>query len=99
MSKQAWGEAVTATGEMRVASWEIGVLVWPGLFAETAVMQVVGGSDSAQAPVTGEAAGRPVVALRVPYSLPLQQYSKGETPWVCTLPHDEPDWAGRMWNV
>lgn len=33
LSKQAWGEAVSAAGEVRIASWEIGVLVWPSLFA------------------------------------------------------------------
>ncbi|EFX02897.1 tyrosyl-DNA phosphodiesterase [Grosmannia clavigera kw1407] len=98
LSKQAWGEAVTAAGEVRVASWEIGVMVWPGLFAETAVMQIVGGSDSVLQPATGKAAGRPVVALRVPYDLPLQQYGKGEIPWVCTLPDEEPDWTGQAWS-
>ncbi|KAH7206151.1 tyrosyl-DNA phosphodiesterase-domain-containing protein [Fusarium oxysporum] len=28
ISKQAWGEAAKPTGEMRIASWEIGVLIW-----------------------------------------------------------------------
>ncbi|EGU84260.1 hypothetical protein FOXB_05217 [Fusarium oxysporum f. sp. conglutinans Fo5176] len=28
ISKQAWGEAARPTGEMRIASWEIGVLIW-----------------------------------------------------------------------
>ncbi|KAJ4294817.1 hypothetical protein N0V88_005051 [Collariella sp. IMI 366227] len=35
LSKQAWGEAVNgSTGEMRIQSYEIGVLVWPELFVE-----------------------------------------------------------------
>ncbi|KAI0132463.1 tyrosyl-DNA phosphodiesterase [Xylariales sp. AK1849] len=34
ISKQAWGEASTASHEFRVASWEIGVLVWPELLAD-----------------------------------------------------------------
>ncbi|KAK0637106.1 tyrosyl-DNA phosphodiesterase-domain-containing protein [Bombardia bombarda] len=39
LSKQAWGEEVNASsGEIRVSSYEIGVLVWPALFGEDAVM-------------------------------------------------------------
>ncbi|RGP80417.1 mate efflux family [Fusarium longipes] len=38
ISKQAWGEAARPTGEMRIASWEIGVLVWPELLEPGSVM-------------------------------------------------------------
>ncbi|KAL7796539.1 tyrosyl-DNA phosphodiesterase [Trichoderma ceciliae] len=39
MSKQAWGEPLRFTaGQVRIASWEVGVLVWPGLLCEDAVM-------------------------------------------------------------
>ncbi|KAK8080008.1 phospholipase D/nuclease [Apiospora hydei] len=38
LSKQAWGEAQGASQEIRVASWEIGVLVWPELLADNAKM-------------------------------------------------------------
>ncbi|KAL7950350.1 MATE efflux family protein [Trichoderma barbatum] len=38
MSKQAWGEAPSSTRDVRVASWEVGVLVWPGLLCENGVM-------------------------------------------------------------
>lgn len=31
LSTQAWGAAVNAQNEVRICSWEIGVLVWPGL--------------------------------------------------------------------
>jgi tyrosyl-DNA phosphodiesterase-1 len=43
LSKQAWGEAPAARSpdEMRISSYEIGVLVWPGLYAEGATMQGV----------------------------------------------------------
>ncbi|KAL9000371.1 MAG: hypothetical protein Q9188_005680 [Gyalolechia gomerana] len=34
LSKQAWGEAATAGGGVRVCSYEIGVVVWPGLWDE-----------------------------------------------------------------
>ncbi|EGR51638.1 uncharacterized protein TRIREDRAFT_74635 [Trichoderma reesei QM6a] len=39
MSKQAWGEALSSTtGNIRIASWEVGVLVWPGLLCEDGAM-------------------------------------------------------------
>ncbi|KAI0478479.1 tyrosyl-DNA phosphodiesterase [Xylariaceae sp. FL0804] len=31
ISKQAWGEAASSAGQVRIASWEVGVLVWPAL--------------------------------------------------------------------
>lgn len=33
LSTQAWGAAANANGEVRICSWEIGVLVWPALLA------------------------------------------------------------------
>ncbi|KZF25388.1 tyrosyl-DNA phosphodiesterase 1 [Xylona heveae TC161] len=35
MSTQAWGSAINATGEVRICSWEIGVVVWPELFSQS----------------------------------------------------------------
>ena len=32
LSTQAWGAATNASGEVRICSWEIGVVVWPDLF-------------------------------------------------------------------
>ncbi|KAL8726205.1 MAG: hypothetical protein Q9181_006144 [Wetmoreana brouardii] len=32
LSKQAWGEAASAGGEVRICSYEIGVVVWPALW-------------------------------------------------------------------
>ncbi|EEP77386.1 conserved hypothetical protein [Uncinocarpus reesii 1704] len=32
LSTQAWGAAINAKQEVRICSWEIGVLVWPDLF-------------------------------------------------------------------
>ena len=32
LSTQAWGAAPNASGEVRICSWEIGVVVWPDLF-------------------------------------------------------------------
>ena len=94
LSKQAWGDAVNSAGEVRVSSYEIGVLVWPGLYAEGAVMK---GAFLADELADGEG-GKAAVALRVPYSLPLQAYGRGEVPWVATARHLEPDWMGRAWQ-
>lgn len=35
LSTQAWGSAANANGEVKICSWEIGVLVWPRLVAGT----------------------------------------------------------------
>lgn len=34
LSTQAWGAAPNAKKEVRICSWEIGVLTWPGLFVD-----------------------------------------------------------------
>jgi tyrosyl-DNA phosphodiesterase-1 len=97
LSKQAWGEAASNTEEVRIASYEIGVLVWPGLYAEDAVMKATFLTDSLADGEVEE--GRAAVALRMPYSLPLQAYARGEVPWVATASHPEPDWMGRVWEA
>jgi tyrosyl-DNA phosphodiesterase-1 len=105
LSKQAWGEAANAkTGEIRISSYEIGVLVWPELYAPGATMQATFLTDTL---AEGEskaggghdaAAAAAAVALRVPYNLPLQPYGKGEVPWVATASYSEPDWMGQVWR-
>ncbi|KAK4237097.1 tyrosyl-DNA phosphodiesterase I [Achaetomium macrosporum] len=95
LSKQAWGEAIgSATGEIRISSYEIGVLVWPALYAEDATMRATFMTDSLAEVEEGKSA----VALRMPYNLPLQLYGKGEVPWVATASHLEPDWMGQVWR-
>ena len=97
MSKQAWGEAPSSTGDVRIASWEVGVLVWPGLLCENGVMVTSFQSDALDAsPFTEEQ--KPLIGLRMPYSMPLQAYGKGEVPWAATAAHSEPDWKGFMWT-
>ncbi|KAL8735175.1 MAG: hypothetical protein Q9166_001051 [cf. Caloplaca sp. 2 TL-2023] len=46
LSKQAWGEEVNAKGEVRICSYEIGVVVWPALWD--------GGGDAEMVPVFGK---------------------------------------------
>ncbi|KAG7128565.1 tyrosyl-DNA phosphodiesterase like protein [Verticillium longisporum] len=100
LSKQAWGEAASAAQEVRIASWEAGVLVWPSLVAGTDEAIMVG-TFKTDAPGEEAPSGAPsstgnVVGLRMPYSLPLQLYGKDEIPWVASNEHTEPDWAGRV---
>lgn len=40
LSKQAWGDAANPkTGEVRICSYELGILIWPGLYGDEAVMK------------------------------------------------------------
>ncbi|MDA4132163.1 MAG: hypothetical protein OK454_03440 [Thaumarchaeota archaeon] len=71
-------------------------MVWPSLFDREAVMRPAFGSDEPSPDEADE--GRPVVALRLPYNLPLQAYGRGEKPWVATASYDEPDWKGVVWR-
>ena len=80
---------------MRICSYEIGVLVWPELYASDATMKATFMTDSL---ADGEVEGKSAVALRVPYNLPLQPYGKAEVPWVATDRHTEPDRLGRTWG-
>ncbi|KAL2143997.1 hypothetical protein VTI28DRAFT_9749 [Corynascus sepedonium] len=103
LSKQAWGEsAARATGvdggqTIRIASYEVGVLVWPELYGEGATMRGTFLTDSLG---EGEVAEdvKTAVALRMPYNLPLQAYGEGEMPWVATANYLEPDWMGQVWR-
>lgn len=109
ISKQAWGNAINGQKEMRIASWEIGVLVWPELLTDDKAGRMVGifrtdmpspddlvnKSGNGEA-TTGDAA--PLVGLRIPYNLPLQKYGADEKPWVATEVYSEPDWQGQIWK-
>lgn len=98
ISKQAWGEAAKPSGEMRVASWEIGVLVWPELFGDDISMVSTFKSDMPEEiPIDADGAKRAAIGLRIPYSTPLQRYSSTEVPWVATMAHTEPDRFGGVW--
>ncbi|KAH8804743.1 tyrosyl-DNA phosphodiesterase-domain-containing protein [Xylogone sp. PMI_703] len=96
LSKQAWGEVVNAAGETRVSSYEIGVLVWPGLFGENARMVPTFKSDTPDTPAQGDEV---LVGARMPYSLPLIPYGRDDEPWVATATYTEPDWMGQQWNM
>ncbi|CAM1511401.1 Fc.00g089140.m01.CDS01 [Cosmosporella sp. VM-42] len=99
LSKQAWGESIGPTGEVRVASYEIGVLVWPELWGTDSKMVGSFKSDTPQAPQLEGADSRCIIGLRIPYNLPLQRYENNEIPWVADMVHAEPDWMGRTWGT
>ena len=108
LSTQAWGSAESATGEVRICSYEIGVVIWPALWEgkgeeKEAQMVPTFGSDTP----TNEGSEREdegkngeekrVVGWRMPYDLPPVPYGIEEMPWCATQPYDEPDWMGRVW--
>lgn len=107
LSTQAWGSATNAVGEVRICSYEIGVVVWPALWGDgverVAEMVPVFGKDTPglgedEAGVAGTVEGiKPKVGWRMPYDLPLVPYGKNELPWCATMPCEEPDWMGRSW--
>ncbi|KAJ8123841.1 hypothetical protein ONZ43_g304 [Nemania bipapillata] len=99
ISKQAWGEAINKAGEVRIASWEIGVLVWPELLAGDADAKMVGTFKTDEPEGDDGARGRnsPLVGLRIPYDLPLLKYESSKLPWVATMRYKQPDWMGQVW--
>ncbi|KAG0649163.1 putative tyrosyl-DNA phosphodiesterase [Hyphodiscus hymeniophilus] len=97
LSTQAWGAASNAVGEVRICSYEIGVLVWPGLFGENATMVPTFKTDIPAVSTLSEA--EIVVGARMSYDLPLVPYAKDDIPWVASATYTEPDWNGSTWNV
>jgi tyrosyl-DNA phosphodiesterase 1 len=99
LSTQAWGTMQDANGKVKVCSYEVGVLVWPELFAEegggAVEMVPVFGRDSFRGGQGGE---KKLVPLRLPYGLPLEEYRKGDRPWCKNVKHDEPDINGLKWE-
>ncbi|KAH8659164.1 tyrosyl-DNA phosphodiesterase [Tricladium varicosporioides] len=97
LSRQAWGEAINAAGDIRICSYEIGVMVWPELYGENATMVPTFKTDAP----TLESAPKSdnIVGARMPYDLPLTPYGRDDIPWCATASYDEPDWMGATWNV
>lgn len=98
LSKQAWGEARNSAGDIRVCSYELGVLVWPALFGEKATMVPTFKTDTPTANDV-KPGTELVVGARMPYDFPLVPYAKDDEPWVATASYSKPDWKGETWNV
>jgi tyrosyl-DNA phosphodiesterase 1 len=101
LSKQAWGAETNKTGEVRICSYEIGVVVWPQLWQENeeegakmvpTFMKDLPDSESLQNQKSA------VVGFRMPYDIPLVPYSASDEPWCVTNPDPKPDWLGRKWR-
>lgn len=108
LSTQAWGAAPNSNGEVRISSYEIGVLVWPALWdkpGSVAQMVPVFGKDLPVEWMTGygtaeiphEVTAPVTVGWRMPYDLPLVSYARDEMPWLNSEPCDEADCMGRTW--
>ena len=103
LSKQAWGAEANAAGEVRICSYEVGVVVWPGLFGEEDEEIEMVPVFKKDLPNENEKehiqtkAGKSIVGLRMPYDLPLVPYAKDKVPWCASTPDAEPDWMGRAW--
>ncbi len=97
LSKQAWGEGTNAAGDVRICSYEMGVLVWPGLFGDKAAMVPTFKTDTP--PANAEKVDELVVGARMPYDLPLVPYGKDDEPWCATSSYAEPDWKGQIYRV
>jgi tyrosyl-DNA phosphodiesterase-1 len=89
LSKQAWGENANAAGEIRICSYELGVMVWPELYGEDATMVPSFKTDSPSADLKTKS--KVVVGARMPYDLPLVPYGKDDVPWCATASYTEPD--------
>lgn len=116
LSIQAWGtdaKIPTKKGtkptfdateaEVHIQSYELGVLVWPELWAEADAESRSG--DCVMVPTfgrnlpQGSTLGGPstIVGLRMPYDLPLTPYTATDIPWSPNVPHLEPDRYGMTW--
>lgn len=102
LSTQAWGAAANNAGEVRISSWEIGVMVWPQLFVQDddqkAAMVPCFKRDLPLLPPENVPECGVLVGLRMPYDLPLTSYKADEVPWCATAAHTEPDWLGQTWE-
>ena len=115
LSKQAWGAAPNVNGDVRVCSYELGVVVWPGLWEEGLA---AGGAEGVAAemvpvfkkdtlaiedqPQPHDLKSGPLplqIGLRMPYDLPLVSYTADDEPWCATKSHDELDWRGGSWQI
>ncbi|OKL57096.1 hypothetical protein UA08_07558 [Talaromyces atroroseus] len=106
LSKQAWGAAPNSAGEVRICSWEIGVLVWPEVIvgetrrkdvAKQATMVPCFKRDLPDSTLLRDDSS--VVGIRMPYDLPLTAYGDDDVPWCATISHAEPDWLGQTWET
>lgn len=111
LSTQAWGTIAQlpkgtkdkSKARIKIHSFEIGVLVWPALFAatkedETQIKMVP--TFKKDMPTAGpDRLPYTQVGFRMPYDLPLTPYESAELPWSPQSSHNTPDTHGIIWSV
>lgn len=109
LSTQAWGVAANAEGIVRISSFEIGVVVWPGLFCtewntpgQVEMVPVFGKNipnpiEDTESVEEGEKQVKTRVGFRMPYDFPLVKYGRDDEPWCATKDYTEPDWMGQVY--
>lgn len=104
LSTQAWGAGANPQGEVRICSWEIGVIVWPELYVDespgsnTQTVKMVPCFKQNRPNEIQSCMGDVVVGFRIPYDLPLTSYGPADEPWCATANYTEPDWLGQTWE-
>ncbi|KAL5463369.1 hypothetical protein EMCRGX_G032262 [Ephydatia muelleri] len=86
LSKAAWGAMEKQASQLKIRSYEIGVLFLP---TDDGLLSVATHLDSFP---------NPEIAVPVPYDLPLTQYGKKDRPWMWNGTYTEPDSHGRVWT-
>jgi len=107
LSTQAWGTLPNKDGEIKISSYELGVVVWPALFDEADAGHSAGQTKGVMVPTFKQDTPSPheaaaadasrVIGFRMPYDLPLVRYADEELPWCATAQYVEPDNFGRSW--
>ncbi|KAJ5924049.1 hypothetical protein N7466_008236 [Penicillium verhagenii] len=99
LSKQAWGAVQNDKGQVRISSFEIGVVVWPKLYIDSSsplptrtrkppsVLMVPCFKRNQPEPSNLSPKITTVVGLRMPYDLPLTPYGTHDEPWSAIALH------------
>ena len=97
LSTQAWG-SLPLDSQVRICSYEIGVVVWPSLLgdAANAVMVPTFKTNTPKGSIQHD--GQTMIGFRMPYNMPLTPYDEADSPWCASASYDEPDWMGHMWR-
>lgn len=89
LSKAAWGAMEKKGAQLKIRSYEIGVLFLPTDQENSCELLNVA-SDGA------EATDQP--AISVPFDLPLTAYNKDDQPWIWNARYMKPDSRGNSWT-
>jgi tyrosyl-DNA phosphodiesterase 1 len=98
LSTQAWGSLPDQDGDVRISSYEVGVLIWPDLLKEDdGAVTLVPAFGKDQVEVAGDS-NTICVPFRMPYGLPLIPYGSSQ-PWTTDANHTKHDRFGKGWAL